>query len=89
VTYNANCNSTNQTSQTGWNLEGSPGGIQHLRICGSSCTDLRESVLAVSAATLGGSGDGGTSTTVSDAGAASIPEVPVTVTLPCAADAGM
>jgi hypothetical protein len=87
VPYNANCNATNEATQSGWNIEGPPGAVQHLRICGSNpggiCWELRTSVLAVSAATLAGSGDGG----VSDAGAASIPEVPVTVTLPCA-DAG-
>jgi len=87
VPYNANCNATNEATQSGWNIEGPPGGVQHLRICGSNaggiCWELRTSVLAVSAATLGGSGDGG----VSDAGAASIPEVPVTIQLPCA-DAG-
>jgi hypothetical protein len=83
VPHNASCNPTNQASQNGWNIEGAPGGIQHLRICGAPCTDLRESVLGVSAATLGGAGDGGSGAGVSDAGAASIPEVPVTVTLPC------
>ncbi len=87
VAYNPNCNATNEGTQSGWNIEGPPGGIQHLRICGSnsggSCWELRQSVLAVSAATLTGGTDGG----VSDAGAASIPEVPVTVTLPCT-DAG-
>jgi hypothetical protein len=87
VSYNANCNAANQATQSGWNIEGPPGSLQHLRICGTnaggSCWQLRASVLAVSAATLTGGGDGG----VSDAGAASIPEVPVTVNVPCV-DAG-
>jgi hypothetical protein len=87
VPYSASCNAANQATVSGWNIEGPPGGVQHLRICGSNaggiCWKLRESVLAVSAATLTGA-DGG----VSDAGAASTPEVPVTVELPCAVDAG-
>ncbi len=91
VPYNASCNATSQATQNGWNIDATPGTIAHLRVCGTNaggtCWQLRTSVLAVSAATLTTSGDGGSGPGVSDAGAASIPEVPVTVTMPCV-DAG-
>lgn len=77
VVYNAACSASTQDTQDGWNIEGAPGGAQHVRICGTgggqACSDLRQSVLAVSAASLSG-----------DAGAAApVPEVPVSVTMPC------
>jgi hypothetical protein len=80
VDYNSACNATTQATQDGWNIEGAPGTLQHLRICGTgsgACWKLRTSVLAVSAAVL--TTDAGGATNVS---AADIPEVPVTVTMP-------
>jgi hypothetical protein len=92
VMYNPQCNAMTQATQSGWNIESPPGSaVQHLRICGTtsgSCSNLRQSVLAVAAASLSGSGDGGMSSGLSDAGVGAVPEVPVTVTIPCAADAG-
>jgi hypothetical protein len=65
----ANCNAANQQSANGWNVDGS-----HLRICGTFCNDLQQTVEAVTAATLVSSPDGGL---------ANVPEVPVTATMPC------
>lgn len=88
VAYNSKCSSTTRTTESGWNIEGNQGaGDQHIRICGNDCSELRQSVQVVAAVTLsGGGGDGGAG--ASDAGASTIPEVPVTVTMPCT-DAGM
>jgi hypothetical protein len=69
VPFATNCNVANQGSASGWNVEGN-----HIRICGSFCSDLQRTVEAVTAATLASSPDGGLS---------SIPEVPVTATVPC------
>jgi hypothetical protein len=69
-----NCNAANQQSANGWNIDGG-----HIRICGSFCSDLQQTVEAVTAATLAASPDGGL---------ASIPEVPVTATMPCTGDGG-
>ena len=90
VAYNSMCSAATQNTQRGWNIEGNQGAAyQHLRICGTDCSNLRQSVQVVAAVSLsGGSADGGLGAGVSDAGAASIPEVPVTVTMPCV-DAGM
>lgn len=90
VNYNASCTAATQGSGSGWNIEGNQGAaLQHLRICGSDCANLRQSVQLVAAVTLtGGAADGGLGAGLSDAGASSIPEVPVTVTMPCT-DAGM
>lgn len=73
VPFAASCNAANQTSANGWNIEN-----DHIRICGAPCSDLQLSVEGVTAVTLAGAPDGGLS---------KIPEVPVTVTIPCA-DAG-
>lgn len=69
IPFAAACNAANQSSANGWNIEGN-----HIRVCGSSCTDLQLSVEGVTAVTLANS---------PDAGLASIPEVPVTATVPC------
>jgi hypothetical protein len=65
----ASCNAANQQTANGWNIEGN-----HIRVCGTSCTDLQRTVEAVTAATLANS---------PDAGLASVPEVPVTAYVPC------
>jgi hypothetical protein len=90
VNYNASCSAMTQGTGGGWNIEGSQGAaVQHIRICGTDCTNLRQSVQLVAAVTLtGGGADGGVLANKSDAGASNIPEVPVTVTMPCT-DAGM
>ncbi len=66
----ANCNAANQASANGWNVDGSL-----IRICGSFCSDLQQTVEAVTAVTLASSPDGGLS---------NIPEVPVTAEVSCA-----
>ncbi|HEX8793471.1 MAG TPA: hypothetical protein VF765_21160 [Polyangiaceae bacterium] len=71
--FNPNCNAANATSVDGWNIENG-----HIRICGPSCTDLQATVEFVTAEALSSGVDGGLS---------KVPEVPVTVTVPCA-DAG-
>ena len=68
-----NCNATNQQSANGWSVDGS-----HVRVCGSFCNEIQQTVEAVTAVTLASSPDGGL---------ASVPEVPVSATVPCA-DAG-
>ncbi len=73
VPLDTSCNAANQTTANGWNIEGN-----HVRICGTPCSDLQLSVEGVTAVTLAGAPDGGLS---------KIPEVPVTLTVPCA-DAG-
>lgn len=83
IPYNAACSGTAAGMQAnGWNIDATgvgPGGASHLRVCGTSCSDLRQSVLLVSAVSLQKAGD---------AGAPPIPDVPVTVKMPCT-DAGM
>jgi len=73
VPQDSSCTAATQTTANGWNIENG-----HIRICGAPCTDLQLSVEGVTAVTLSKSPDGGL---------ASIPEVPVTVTVPCT-DAG-
>jgi hypothetical protein len=83
VPYDAKCNAGTADTENGWNIEPSTGGIDHIRICGTSsgqyCWELRQSVLAVTAEVLSSS-DAGTS---ADAGSPPVPEVPVSVTMPC------
>jgi len=69
VRQDSTCTAATQTTANGWNI-----GNNHIRICGAPCTDLQLSVEGVTAVTLAKSPDGGL---------ASIPEVPVTVTVPC------
>lgn len=69
-----NCTAATQSTEDGWNVEGN-----HIRICGASCSNLQQTVEYVAAAALAGGIDGG----LGDGGIASIPEVPVTVTVPC------
>lgn len=77
VPYAPDCNAASQSppeggaAPNGWNIEGTP--PSRIRICGASCANLQSTVQAVSALTL-----------ASDGGAASAPEVPVTVTMSCA-----
>jgi hypothetical protein len=82
VPPDSSCSAANQSSANGWNVEGS-----HIRICGSYCSNLQQSVETVTAVSLAGSAgpcaDAG-GTIVTDGGIASIPEVPVTATVPCA-----
>jgi hypothetical protein len=78
VPYAAGCNANTQnavdggTAPNGWNIDGS-----HIRICGSSCANLQSSVEAVTAVSLADAG-------ASASSGSSVPEVPVTVTMPCA-----
>lgn len=76
--YNPNCNAANATTVDGWNIDN---GV--IRICGPSCTDLQATVEYVTAEALTGGGDGGASVLGQDGGVANVPEVPVTVTVPC------
>jgi hypothetical protein len=83
VNYNASCTAATQGSGAGWAIEGTPGGIQHLRICGNDCSFIRGVVLGVSALSQLNAGDAG-----ADGGSVPVPEVPVSATMPCA-DGGM
>ena len=76
VPYAAGCNASSENAgdggvaPNGWNIEGS-----HIRICGSSCSNLQAAVEAVTALSLADAGAGSVS---------SVPEIPVTVTMACA-----
>jgi hypothetical protein len=63
--------SADQPTVNGWSIDAG-----HIRICGQSCTDLRNAVFAASLGALQAAG--------ADAGTTSIPEVPVTATMQCA-----
>jgi hypothetical protein len=64
--------SADQQTVNGWSIDAG-----HIRICGQSCTDLRNAVFAASLGALQAAGpDAGTAT--------SVPEVPVTATMQCA-----
>jgi hypothetical protein len=88
VPLDPNCNESTADTANGWNVETSDAGVDHVRICGTGsgqyCWELRQSVLAVSAEVLGSS-DAGSALGAGggDAGTPPIPEVPVTVTMPC------
>ncbi len=73
IPHDATCTAATQFTADGWRIEGT-----HIRVCGSnpglSCWKLRTTVEGVGAQVLRSAGDGGT---------ANIPEVPVTVTMPC------
>jgi hypothetical protein len=68
VPSSANCSAANQTTVDGWNIDGG-----RLRICGSSCTDLRNAILAAAGAAL-------------QTGQPA-PDVPVTATILCSGSA--
>jgi hypothetical protein len=72
--YDPTCNQMNQSTANGWAID-----QNHIRICGTPCTDLRLTVQGVSASALLSGVDAG----AGDGGAPIVPEVPVTATMPC------
>jgi len=80
VVHSSICAASTSTTANGWNIDNG-----RIRLCGSACQQLQEAVGAVAAAALGqddGGADGGIPTSP-DGGASPVPDVPVTVTMPC------
>jgi len=70
VPLSTSCNETNQDAVNGWNFDGG-----RLRICGSSCKDLRDTILASAAAALQATPP------------QTAPDIPVTATILCSGTA--
>jgi hypothetical protein len=87
VPFAAACNAASAATTDGWNVDGN-----RIRICGNSCTTLRQLVLLVTAQALqqgetDGGADGGTGNLLD--GGVTPPEVPVKATMPCVTTPGM
>jgi hypothetical protein len=81
VVQSSSCKAGASTSASGWNIDNG-----HIRLCGSACQELQATVGAVAAAALGQGGDGGAEAglpTVADGGAPAVPDVPVSIVMPC------
>jgi hypothetical protein len=89
VAQSASCKAATSASVNGWNVDNG-----HIRLCGTPCQQLQDTIAAVAAAALGLGGDAGTDggdagglPTTADGGTPAVPDVPVSVTMPCV-DAG-
>jgi hypothetical protein len=81
VVRSSSCSASTSTSANGWNIDNG-----RIRLCGGACQQLQATVGAAAAAALGPGGDAGTGgglPTSADGGAVTIPDVPVTVVMPC------
>jgi hypothetical protein len=81
IPYDSTCTATSSLAgNSGWNLDNG-----RIRICGMGCAALRATIGAAAASALP-SGDAGLDAgfTSADGGPPVVPDVPVTVTMPCA-----
>jgi len=80
VAQNQGCSGPSSTAN-GWNIDQG-----RIRLCGTACQQLQAAIGAVAAAALGQGGDAGADAGLpssADAGTPVIPDVPVSVTMPC------
>jgi hypothetical protein len=81
VVRSSSCSASTSTSANGWNIDSG-----RIRLCGTACQQLQATIGAVAAAALGQGGDAGPEgglPTSADGGTPTVPNVPVTVVMPC------
>ena len=79
VASSPGCNAANSTTANGWNIDNG-----HIRLCGTACQNLQQTIGAVALGALQGQSDGGAEAgaPAGDGGIPAVPDVPVDVTMP-------